>query len=165
MSAGSDLSRRPEETSQRGSRREESELMRMLLKLFSLYPPRPDAEMTIAAYMEELRDLPSLLISHALHRLVRRKGEFAPNVATIRRECAHLVRERQRAANGLEPTGGLDGEIDAEKWLQRAQDPLPALPAGRTLELAAGPQEREEARRKLQMEIDRLEGRMKARQA
>lgn len=163
MSAELDLSRRQDGISRRDSQHEESELMRMMLKLFSLYPPRPDAEMTTTAYMEELADLPALLISHALKRLVRKRGEFAPGVAAIRRECAHLTREHHRAAAGLEPTGGLswsaDGEIDVERWLARAKV-APLLGAGRVLELAAGPDERKRATATLQAEIDRMEKRM-----
>lgn len=131
----------------------------MLLKLFSMYPPRPDAEMTAAAYMEELRDIPSLVISHALHRLVRRPGEFAPNVATIRRECALYLREQHRRASGQDASSPIEMDAElAERWLQRSDEPVPALPAGpQPLELPAPPAERDRALAILDAEIARLQ--------
>lgn len=159
MSAGSALSSRQAGTSQLASQREEAERLRMLLKLFSMYPPRPDAEMTTAAYMEELRDVPSLVLSHALHRLVRKPGEFAPNVAAIRREAALYVREQHRRASGQEESSPIEMDAElAERWLQRAADPLPALPAGsKPLELPAPAAERDRAIAILDAEIARLE--------
>lgn len=83
--------------------------------------------MSLAAYLDELQDLPPLMISHALKRLVRRSGEFAPSVAVIRREVAHVLREAHRSASGLDPTAGLpeDG-INVDAWLKRAHEPIPA---------------------------------------
>lgn len=89
--------------------------------------------MSLAAYLDELRDLPPIVLSHGLQRLVRKGGDFMPSVATIRKECALLLRERHRRALGLDPNGWNPqsdaGEIDAEAWLRRARDPLPVLPA------------------------------------
>ncbi len=133
MHERSDLSRVQCETSQLECQREKAERLRMLGKLFSLYPPRPDAEMAMAAYLDELGDVPALLLSHGLKRLVRRGGDFVPSLAAIRKECARLLRARHRAAMGLEPEGNSSrtdpDEIDAERWLARARNPLPMLPA------------------------------------
>lgn len=154
------------------------ERVRMFTKLFSMYPlpAGENVELKMRAYLDETRDIPALVISHALRRLTRssarlarKEGQFAPLVPEIRAECARYLRERHRAANGLDPQSGLswnDGELDekhVERWLQRAQEPLPlALPAGRPLELPAGPDERQRACARLQAEITRLEKRMGA---
>ena|SRR6188474_894431 len=159
MSAGSALSRRQEETSLLESQREDAERLRMLLKLFSMYPPRPDAEMTTAAYMEELRDIPPLALSHGLHRLVRKQGEFAPNVATIRRECALYLREQHRRASGQDPSSPIEMDAElAERWLQRSGEPVLALPAGpQEIEIPAPQAERDRAIAILDAEISRLQ--------
>jgi hypothetical protein len=148
-------------------------------KLFTLYPEGAATEERVAVYTEQTRDIPLLVIRHALSRLTQRapssrvagweRRDRAPSVAVIRAECARYLRERHRAANGLPAQGGLDwsdGELDDElikRWLARAHEPLPpALSAGRTLELPAGPDERQRATARLQAEIDRMEKHMRA---
>ncbi len=81
----------------------------------------------MAAYLDELRDIPTALMSCGLRRLVRKGGEFAPALSAIRRECALVLRERHRAAQGLPPVA--QGDINVELWIGRAGAPLPALPA------------------------------------
>lgn len=138
----------------------------MFIKLFAMYPPRPDAEMTTAAYIDETRDIPPLVISNALKRLVRKAGEFAPSVVTIRKECALYLRERHRQAEGLDPHGGFELDADlTERWLKRSGEPLLALSAGteKVVEIPAPKSERDRAIAILDAEIARLEGRMRVR--
>jgi len=146
-----------------------AERARMFGKLFTLYPAQADSvELRIRAYIDETRDIQALVISHALKRLVRKPGQFAPSVAQIRIECGRVLRERHRAAEGLDPDGGLDhsnGELTAElaeRWLARADHSVLALPAGtapKPIELPAPPQERERAMAILDATIARLQKR------
>lgn len=122
---------------------EDREHFRMLTKLFGMYAPRADVKVSIAGYMEELRDIPSLILSHGLKRLVQVPREFVPDVGTIRKECALFLRERHRIASGQDPNAPfLAGEINVERWLLKAREPLPALPAGREQEEFATPEQR-----------------------
>lgn len=133
----------------------------MFTKLFAMYPPSGDPEFKQSAYIDETRDIPARVISHGLRRLVRKGGEFAPNVAAIRKECALFMREQHRLASGQEPSSPIEMDAElTERWLLRAADPLPALPAG-PIEMPAPATERERALAILQGEIDRLEGRMR----
>lgn len=132
----------------------------MFGKLFTLYPAQPDGvELRIRAYIDETKDIPPLVISHALKRLVRKPGEFAPGVAAIRRECALYLREQHRRASGQDPSSPIEMDAElAERWLQRSGEPVLALPAGpQAAEIPAPPAERDRAIAILDAEIARLE--------
>lgn len=136
----------------------------MFTKLFAIYPPSGDPELKVRAYIDETRDIPPLVISHGLKRLVRKGGEFAPNVAAIRKECALFLREQHRRASGQEESSPIEMDAElAERWLQRAAEPL-ALPAGpKLLEVPAPPAERDRAIAILDAEIARLQRGMRVR--
>ena len=108
---------------------EHSERVRMLAKLFAIYPGS-DTELRIRAYLDETADIPALVLSHGLKRIVQRREEYAPSVAEIRKECAMYLRERHRLAAGLDPHWMLPSGINVEAWIKRAAEPLPALPSG-----------------------------------
>jgi hypothetical protein len=147
-----------------------AERARMFGKLFTLYPQQKDMlELRARAYIDETRDVPAWALSHGLQRLVRKKTDFAPSVAEIRKECALFVRERHRLANGLDPSGWNPhtdaGEIDVERWLQRSSEQLrlPALTSGaaQPAEVPVPKTEKERAIAILDAEIARLERRMR----
>lgn len=108
-----------------------------------------EREVTMRAYMDETRDLPPLVLSHAISRLVNRppppdaprSGRHMPSIGEIKKEAAAFLRERHRLASGLDPTGGLpSGDLDevlVQRWLARAHEPIPTAPT--MLALAAGP--------------------------
>jgi len=159
-----DRSHRPSGTSQpetpRETAQERAEKTRMLSKLCSMFTlaANEDAELKIAALREELRDVPSIVLSHALSRIVRRKVDFLPTLAEIRKECALFLRERHRIAMGLDPNWMLpSGEINVERWLERAREPLPALPSGREQEEFATPEQRAAGARLLDQLVARKE--------
>lgn len=134
----------------------------MFCKLQGLFPPRPDPEVTQYALLQETRDIPTEILQRALGRLSRSE-QFLPTVAQIRSAAANYVRERHRAAAGLEPKGDLPrGGIDVERWLSRGRnEPLPALPAQsvrllQAPEPKASPEERQIAQKRLAAAVDSI---------
>lgn len=112
------------------------EKIRIITKLFSMYPLAGNQapELTMSSYLEELQDVPALILSHALHRLTRKTKTFLPSVGEIRAEAGRVVAMANRAAKGQDPSGynprEEPGQIeDCELWLTRDRI-LQALPAG-----------------------------------
>lgn len=123
----------------------------MFSKLFALYPGGPMLEGRMRAFIDETRDIPPLVISHALKRLIRAPREFAPSVGEIRREAGKLLREAKLRAEGRDPNeynAWVDAppELDHERWIKRAADVLPMLtappPRLQLAERVASPEER-----------------------
>lgn len=107
-----------------------------MAKLFALYPPRPDVEASMMAYLEETRAVHPYVLSHALHRVTRQKREFLPSCYEILRAAAGYVRERHRLRRGLNPGynawigAGDDDSIDIDRWLGEQALALPLLGEG-----------------------------------
>ena len=106
-----------------------------MAKLFALYPPRPDVEASMMAYLEETRAVHPYVLSHALHRVTRQKHEFLPSCYEILRAAANYVRERHRARRGLNPgynawTGDNDETINIGHWLEQQALAVPLLGEG-----------------------------------
>ncbi len=105
----------------------------MLTKLFSMYPlaRHQNVEATLRIYNGELRDIPGLILSHALARVTKKQGSFLPTVAAIRAEAAqyvrsHMPRQQGEHAPGYNPNG--DGaQPDPERFLTK-ETILLALP-------------------------------------
>lgn len=131
----------------------------MFVKLFALYPAPAgeDVQLKVAAYIEETRHVPPLVLSHALHRLVRRRGvkdmdradAFAPPVADILRESARVIRETVLKAEGKdtrEYNPNAEFVLREDRWLpegNRAEcvlrgEPLPALEMRQHVAIAMG---------------------------
>lgn len=112
-----------------------TERTRMLAKLFLLHPTplsQQDLVLKMAAYLDLTRDVPALILSHALFRVARRGGVFLPPVGDILREAARVTREMKRRAEGRDPTDfGPQGEpeLDVERWLAQAPAVVNALRA------------------------------------
>lgn len=68
----------------------------MLTKLFSMYPlaRHQNPEATLRIYEQELRDIPGLILSHALARITKKPGSFLPTVGAIRGEAVAYMRSR-----------------------------------------------------------------------
>jgi hypothetical protein len=125
----------------------------MFGKLFTLYPcaPSEDAEFKLAAYIDETRKVPPLVLSHALKRLVQKRASpYVPSVFEILRESARVLREWKAKAAGREASDwGPEGEIEIDvcRYLERAQETLMQLAAGDTrmqLPERASPEQRAE---------------------
>jgi hypothetical protein len=119
------------------------ERLRMFSKLFLLFPaPRgPELEAKIAAYVDETSQVPPIVLSHALSRLVKRCEQYAPSVADILRESARVIREAKLASEGR-PTHEYNGhapfELNVERWLARGREVAELLlPAGLAAQIEA----------------------------
>ena len=115
---------------------ESAEMIRIIGKLFSMYPlaGNQSPKLTAVAYMQELSDVPTIVLSHALHSLTRKQGSFLPTVAAIRAEAAMVVKRAQwpaqgQNAPGYNPNGDPLALPDPDRWLTRDRI-LEALPAG-----------------------------------
>jgi len=157
---------------------DDAERLRMFSKLFALYPAAQgeDVELKMSAYMEETRQIPALVLSHALKRLIgARANPYVPSCYEILRACAVVVREWKRKAEGrsvIEHNPRVDEapdqEIDVWYWIRQAPAVLErkALPPGKIERPAVG-EERvipsEEATRRLGEIADRMVGRLRSR--
>ena len=87
-----------------------SERVRIVVKLLAMYPRVTDPKLTIAAYEEELRDLPGHWIRRACKAITQDpQVKWLPTVAEIKARAARLFRDdRERAAGQIEysATGG-----------------------------------------------------------
>lgn len=112
------------------------ERLRMIVKLFSLYPLSGHAspKASMVAYLEETSKIHALILSHALKRLTSDpERKWLPTPAQIQAEAAKVVRENQpRAKNahalGYNPWVENPKSMDAEQWLAE-RNQLSALPA------------------------------------
>lgn len=115
----------------------------MWTRLFATCPTR-DPEMTMEAYDSLTLDIPWVVISNALTKLldtpVYDHGQpvarrFAPSVPEIRRMSALLIARQIRIAEGRDPEGynphGAPemNEINVQRWIERVPDVLEMLPA------------------------------------
>jgi len=86
--------------------RDRQERLRMMTKLFNLYPLGKDRspKEAMAAYLEELRDIPVHWISRSLADTTRETGRiFMPSVSEIRTKAAQLIRRHRRVQQGKDP--------------------------------------------------------------
>lgn len=112
----------------------------MMAKLFAMYPPRPDVEATMMAYLEETRKVHWFVLSHAMHRVTHQKREWLPSCYEILRAAAQFLREQSRLNRRLpidayNPWNDLQqDDINIDQWLDRQQEVLQAaqllIPAG-----------------------------------
>jgi hypothetical protein len=114
----------------------------MFTKLFGLYPPRQDAEISLRAYLDETRHVPAIALSFAMKRIVQRRASaFLPSVYELLREAATWVRETKVRAEGRDPNEhNPEGpvEIDIDRWLALAPEAVQLLSApAKPLELPA----------------------------
>lgn len=130
------------------------ERLRIFTKLFSMFPiaGQLNIKATMAAYIEETKDIHELVLSHALRKLVDQKDrKWVPQTNEIKRKAAEIIRAAQPRspkafALGYNPWVPEPAEVDVDKWLQPQQQ-FWALPEGK-------------ARETLKL-VDRLEKRMK----
>jgi hypothetical protein len=144
----------------------------MFTKLFGIFPSGGDPEVRMSGYIEETADIPPLVISHALKKLVREARTFAPSVGEIRREAGKLLREVKLRAEGRDPNehnAWLEGpppELDHERWIERAPEVLPLLtappPRLQLSERVATPEERAAGAAALERASKMLGSRMRA---
>lgn len=114
------------------------ERMRMIGKLFSMYPLAGNQEPKAAqvAYLEETSTIPTRILMHALGRLTRQADRrFVPSVGEIRATAARIIQAHlPRPPQGMHAIGynpnadGSMSEIDIQRWLDKAH--LVALPSG-----------------------------------
>jgi hypothetical protein len=107
-----------------------------MTKLFSLYPPPPDMETSLAAYVEETSDIPWLFVSHAIRRLIDRpvydRGalmprKWLPTISELRYEAARVIREAKLRSEGRDPREySLHGEfqLNPDRWIDKAPEVL-----------------------------------------
>lgn len=119
------------------------ERLRIMTKLFSMYPlaGNQTPNLTMRSYLEELADIPALVLSHALHRLTHKNRAFLPSVGEIRAEAAIVIKRAQPSsqgahAPGYNPHSDPQQTPDPDRWLSRERI-LAALPAGLREEVQA----------------------------
>lgn len=115
----------------------------MFTKLFAMFPisRTQDADLTLRAYIDETRRVPTLVLSHALARLTSRPEKFAPSVGEILADSARIIRKVKLEAEGRDPREYSvrgDFKIDVEGWLKQAPEVVTLLEAPRKLELMRG---------------------------
>lgn len=133
---------------------ERQERLRMMTKLFSIYPlgGHANPKASIAAYIEETQTIHPLILSHALKRLTSKADrKWLPTPAEIKVEAAKVVREFQPRSThafalGYNPNREGDESIPVDLLLTKGQQ-LNALP---------------EATRKLAQLVERTSQRMGA---
>jgi hypothetical protein len=118
-------------------------------KLFAMFPPPPDMEASVAAYIEQTRDIPWLFVSHALKRLVDRpvfdRGslmprKWLPTISEVRYEAARVVREFKLKSEGRdarEYSVHGDFALDIDRWIEKAPEVLQVVE--RQKQIAARP--------------------------
>lgn len=109
----------------------------MITKLFSMYPLAGNQEpkLTMTAYMTALSDIPPLVLSHALHRITRKPGEFLPSVGAIRAEAVLWMKSQGIMPHN--PNGDPDAPVvDIQRALTR-KAVLEGLPAPLRTEVEA----------------------------
>lgn len=116
----------------RDSKADETKRDLGITKLFGLYPPPPDIEVSMAGYMDETRDIPWLFVSHAIKRLIDRpvyeRGsliprKWLPTISELRYESARVIREFKLRSEGKDTREySLRGDFDlkAERWIEQA---------------------------------------------
>jgi len=117
------------------------ERLRMITKLFNLYPLGKDRspKEAMAAYLEELRDIPVHWISRGLADTTREAGRiFMPSVSEIRTKAAQLIRRHRRVQQGKDPNtphGRNELHLEREfRWANgtpQLASPTPLRVAGR----------------------------------
>lgn len=86
------------------------ELTRIVAKLVGLYPRVPDVEVTLASYVDELKDIPPFWVGQGCKRLVRADANtFLPSVGEIRKATALAVRKVRRRQQGRVESAGHSG--------------------------------------------------------
>jgi len=80
---------------------------RMIGKLFALYPPQPDVELRLEAYLEELRGIPWRWVSRAMADLTEEPGRvFCPSISELKGAIAKRIRQQRirEAQAGVDTT-------------------------------------------------------------
>lgn len=125
----------------RDSREDENRRDMGIAKLFSMFPPPPDMEASVMAYLQETRDIPWLFVSHAIRRLIDRpvseRGSlvprrFLPSISEIRHEAARVIREFKLRAEGkpiAEHSMRGDFELRPDRWIEQAPQVVEILQA------------------------------------
>ena len=113
--------------------KDQAERLRIISKLFSLYPKQQDAEMRLEALRESTSDIPSTWISHACKRLTEEPyRKWCPVVNEIRQQAARSFREWRRKMSGqrkLQYNAHVQGDpLDVERELKLARGLEPLVP-------------------------------------
>jgi hypothetical protein len=123
-----------------------AEKVRMVTKMFSLYPPQPDVEMRMEAYLDELRGIPWRWVSVALRDITEEpKRVFCPSINEVKAAVARRVISRRRRAdptyNAELAVTGSDTRADSQlAWLRkRCSEMLERglLPSGQPIQVGA----------------------------